>query len=45
VRNAQPFPNPPNSMFHGEEAVRIPFSFTMYPHDRVGGRATEHREE
>jgi TonB family protein len=36
VRAAQPFPNPPQGMFRSEPAVRIPFSFTMYPGD---GRA------
>jgi TonB family protein len=42
VRNAQPFPNPPSGMFHGEGQVSVPLSFTMHPHDRDGGRATEH---
>ncbi len=37
VREAQPFPNPPRGMFHPEDQVRIPFSFTMYP---GSGRAT-----
>ena len=36
VRAAQPFPNPPSGMFHGEDQVRIPFSFTMFPGDRHG---------
>jgi len=36
VRNAQPFPNPPSGMFHGEEQVPIPFSFTMFPGDHRG---------
>jgi TonB family protein len=34
VRAAQPFPNPPRGMFHGDGDVRIPFSFTMFPGDR-----------
>jgi TonB family protein len=36
VRAAQPFPNPPSGMFHGEEQVRIPFSFTMFPGNAHG---------
>jgi TonB family protein len=36
VRNAQPFPNPPSGMFHGDEQVTIPFSFTMFPGDHRG---------
>lgn len=35
VRAAQPFPNPPSGMFHGDGEVRIPFSFTLYPGDRA----------
>jgi TonB family protein len=37
VRNAQRFSNPPSEIFHGDEQVTIPFSFTMFPHDRNGG--------
>src|SRR6266540_3729400 len=36
VQAAQPFPNPPRGMFHGDGGVRIPFSFTMFPGDRRG---------
>jgi TonB family protein len=36
VRDASPFPNPPSGMFHGEEQVTIPFSFTMFPGDHRG---------
>jgi TonB family protein len=36
VRDAAPFPNPPSGMFHGEEQVSIPFSFTMFPGDHHG---------
>ncbi len=36
VRAASPFPNPPSGMFHGEEQVSLPFSFTMYPGDHRG---------
>ena len=36
VQAAQPFPNPPRGMFHDEDQVRIPFSFTMYPGDHNG---------
>jgi TonB family protein len=36
VKAASPFPNPPSGMFHGEEQVSIPFSFTMFPGDHRG---------
>jgi TonB family protein len=36
VQAAQPFPNPPRGMFHDDQQVRIPFSFTMFPGDRHG---------
>jgi TonB family protein len=36
VQAAQPFPNPPRGMFHEDQQVRIPFSFTMFPGDRNG---------
>ncbi|HEX9306909.1 MAG TPA: energy transducer TonB [Anaeromyxobacter sp.] len=36
VRAAQPFPNPPRGMFHGDGEVRFPFGFTMFPGDRRG---------
>jgi TonB family protein len=36
VQAAQPFPNPPRGMFHEDQQVRIPFSFTMFPGDRHG---------
>jgi TonB family protein len=34
VREAQPFPNPPQGLFEGQERARIPFAFTIYPAER-----------